>query len=239
MTEDPLEQEQTKIEVIRLNQEFLFMNPKRTTRQPNYDNTGIDAFTHHIVLRTPILPDLPIELTVFPYIEAPKALTITPFNPKLGYQITNDDFRVETRRIKLRKMSTSEFIDFSKAPLRIVARSWEEELMNLGFLLGEPQFNTLEFKPEIETLLQRLRLILIFPNSSMYESIPDTVDGVLDFSRFYPAEAPPLATTNEYPLNVKGFDLHLPTDLESISQIRTKFILVPKEPKNKPVAPLL
>lgn len=215
------EREKLQPEVVALNQEFYAFDPRRTI-QTLYGKLGFYEFKREIILETGVLPHLPIELSASIDTEVPKSQTLTPFNPESGYTITQEDFSLETRRKKINDIGERELNEeeFAKAPLLITAECDEEK-----FKKAKLYYRPYELSLKVENVLRRLRLLLIFPNGSL-EGKSDTSDGILFFIEFYPIDDPPIPTGGEYPLNTAGFLVHVPSNIEKLSQIRAKFILV-------------
>ena len=150
-----------------------------------------------------------------------KGLSITPFNPEIGYQIDSEDLNQESRRKKtLRQLEELEkLIDYDQAFVLSI------ECLDL----------------EEKTLYEKLRVLVRFP-SGFYEAKSNTFYDdntgkpvAVAFGQFYPVDAGPLPgvflESDRVLLGRKwsGFWIYLPNDLEKLKQIRMQFVLAPEE----------
>lgn len=237
MDSTPEQKEPTKPEVINLNQEFLLFDPNSTLGSTDY------RLVSSIILDTGSLPGIPIHVNAKRNHEY-KFRIITPFDPEEGYQITQEDLTPETRVEKWKRVVQSTLVssvDMEKAPLGLhVAAEDISELNKLGLCItypdpDNPDVSHFKFKPEVEALLKRLRLLLFFPNST-FEAKPVQLLGDLGdelaFWDFYPLDAgplpkPPYLVVNQH--TPEGYHLQLPSDPEKLRQIRARFILVDQD----------
>lgn len=212
------EQESQRERVVHLNEEFLMFDPARTrtefnqTLQVNQFNGGL------IVLETDFLPPLPLDLLALPS-RTDKKITVTPFNPDLGYTVTNEDFKLQSRLEKVKKMRHDERVNFTKAPL----------------FLAFSQEAYAKFKAEELAKFQQLRVQLTFPNGLRFEGQPSELflqnEGGIRFWNFYPMDTGPLPASKDTTTQLldsveQGFSLYVPSDRNKLSQIKAKIIRV-------------
>lgn len=230
------EQEQPRSEVVSLNQKFILFDPNRTSIQESAEAySKVSKFISAFSLRTEILPNLPLTVNTWP-IFASKTIAITPFSPGLGYIITEEDYDLETRIKKIKGLKGNQLfdasrIDFEKAPLYISVVSESKDLKKIG--LASPTISPYidDLKPELLSVLPRLRLQLFFPDSE-YEA--QSEEDEFRFENFYPSELGPLPSSDikkRDPLiriieDREGLMLCVPSDQKQLQSIQAQFVLL-------------
>lgn len=166
---------------------------------------------------------------------------ITPFNPKVGYQITKEDYDKEARLRKLIELNRrGNFLMAGQGshPLDFSVRTEKNHLIDkdLGVIerfdsetlpveeraaaqdyKGTPTW--MNFKNPLDRrFVERVRLQVMFPNWLAYESPLDYLlledEGVLGFKRFYPIGLNPNAEELGPLANVSVSEMRLPDGLE-------------------------
>lgn len=204
------ETNQSKPEIIKLNQEFQPFNSK---------------FDEGIILKTDFLPDIKFVTSLGTPNQSFKYQVLAPFNPDAGYIITEDDFEIEKRRDKFLKQVDD------------LTRSETEGELCLGAYPEDNSFfpdNSGIEMPGKENM-ERLRLQLFFPNNLSFEGKPDIYECIF-FMGFYPLDTGELPKGRA---NAGGhflpdaFYLVLPDNINLLQQIRAKFVLVPETMSGK------
>lgn len=103
-------------EIIRLDQDFSLFDPRKTVYHSPFlfqwglshferqEILKLNIFMRPITLRTDLLPDLPLQAEGEGRMRINDLLqrgSLTPFNPELGYQLSEEDWDLETRIQKL------------------------------------------------------------------------------------------------------------------------------------------
>jgi hypothetical protein len=225
--ENTREIDPSKPEIIRLNQEFQLFNPSLEMPDVLSGATFIGPIA---ILEEPgVVPSVPIclltELAKY-YENSP---IITPLNPDNGYKFTNDDLDPKKRfdKIKARRF---DFLSNAESFFLLEIHTPD------GFK---------EKNKEITDAWKRIKIQLFFPwgayegrasNGSLTE---DKNGGELDIESFYPSDTGPLPYDRHYlkvmdPFLHRGYFLGLPglpEDREKLWQIKAKFVLERKAPK--------
>ena len=152
------EQEVQRGRVVYLNEEFLMFDPNGTRTLFN-SNLQVNQFIGSpITLDTDgFLPQLPLSLLALPS-RTDKKRAITPFDSELGYTITNEDLKMDSRIEKLRLMK-HEYVDTNKAPLYLEVEDLSQgSLKLLGLTYQEGVMD--KFYPEYLEKIKQLRLPL-------------------------------------------------------------------------------
>ena len=219
------EREQPKQEIVKLGQRFQLFESENLI--PSFYRNEPRGFSYPVSLElssgnNPISFDIHLD-NISPVLP----VWITPFNPDMGYQITNEDFDPKSRYTKLAR------VDRQTPKLK---DGFYLFFVSKGELLKEE--NPLEE-------LQRLRVHLFFP-SGYYESQPAgnvSEKKYLEFSHFYPADTGPLPQLPEEELilgRIRPFKGHLiilpkdfPNDINKLSQVQARFVLADEQPQEK------
>jgi len=230
------EREQPKPErTVKLGEEFQLFDPKHVHIR-NYDRFSL--FDYKFLLN--IEDDFQLPFGVYAAdieegIENKKGDYLLPFGPRDdGYHIDPEDFNIETRREKLKRLQEElqKPLDLTKNPLWLLIDTNEEELTKLG--LNKYKGDNYEFPYKMLDLLKRLRITLKTPGGS-FEAMPlpdYKRSGEVIFASFYPADFGPLAANREnFSEPGEGLNLGLPSDLEKLAQIRARFVLAEEEPR--------
>lgn len=176
---------------------------------------------------------IPLIITTLPFRGARKLEMITPFDPELGYTITNEDMNREARSKKLIRLSSffrtreEEYIDFNKAPTALHVMTSSFDLPPSRNLDKTKDGNY--FGQEMLELLSGLR-IQVFVSKLALEAKPNTSSlqhGEIFFNDYYPRDTGPLPPVIQ--CNNQGFYIALPDDPEKLAQIGMKFVLVNKD----------
>lgn len=205
MTDDfePSEHLGFQPEHVGLNEEFLVFPAGKTTIKKR-EQSGVNLISNEaIVLKIPELGNIPIRIAT-DVLDDPderrKKDVICPFNPELGYWVTGEDFKIETRVVKLRSMGIEldREVDFDKAPLIILSSTdikYNSDLYDEPESIPDYKQQFAAINPESRKVLERLRLQLFFhetkPTSSeeisnkpnrpyrigAFEAAPKFVDG--------------------------------------------------------------
>lgn len=209
--------------IIALNQEFHPFDPHEVTKF-NYkgstingkDLSLIDGFASDILLTIEDDLKIPIrisaDLTVSPAVDSNVVLD----HQELGYHIDSGDLSVKTRREKIKQLRKEMGqLDYTKVPLSLVAEGTE---------------NLRGLSKEALGILKRLRMIVYFPDSR-YEGKPlENPYGLLSpirFNDFYPLDTGPLPS--EVGLMSDSFSIHMPSDINQLQKIKTRFVLVEEQ----------
>jgi len=208
---------QGKQEIVRLGQRFQLFSPEKS-----------DTLLDLPVLTSPI----PI-MSVFDNFESESIGNATvyfvshsfiPFDPKLGYQVTNEDLDAVKR---LRKLD--EAYNVYNKDTKIKERLFLFSLKSLP--------NSLFLREEDIAVLRNLRVQLFFPYGSYEAQVRGDPlrQGKLSFDYFYPGDTGPLPQLDKddlIPGNIyphKGLSLLLPKDMTKLSKIEARFVLAPEE----------
>lgn len=155
--------------------------------------------------------------------------SIAPFDPELGYQIDSEDMNTDSRIQKHLRLyhdaKPRNSIDKQKAPYFL--HVWSGSTRKL--------LSKRNVSQESIALLNRLRILIIFPRSSFEaRSQYRDEDDPIEFRDYYPVDSGPIPTPFPYSREHitfdhvirEGFFLKLPSDPEKLAQIRAKFALV-------------
>ena len=228
--------EQPKPErVIKLGEEFQLFDPQRV----HVAKWGNQPSRYDYRLLLDIEDNFQLPLHVYTadiddgdYTSMGRERYLMPFGPRDdGYPIDPEDFNIKTRRSKLKRMQKElqQPIDLTKNPLWLFLDTDVDELHELG--LNKEKGDNYEFPYKMIDLLKRLRLTLKTPEG-LFEATPSSDyprTGTVFFGSFYPADFGPLATDDPVKLSY-GLELALPSDLEKLSQIRARFVMVDEQP---------
>lgn len=183
------------------------------------------------------------------YVHRAKKDAFTPFTPGEGYQVDNEDWKLETRAKKYRQMSSRLLVDEKLAPLNLNLTAHEFTLQKAGLALPTRRrvgpFYLVTIKPEFLPVLKRLRVQVFFPGSSpeigpdnpdyyhpsSFESMPWKLAlglGAIEFRPFYPLDIGPLPHTEDNYSIPYGCSIMLPDDPEKLKSIKARFILLPE-----------
>lgn len=211
-----------KPEVIHLNQEFALFDPRFTkAMSPDHEAS---YYRSNIIFQTGTLPDLSFEIEArLPADSLYKKDVISPFNPSLGYQITEDDLDAEKRKEKLKRLfgSLTRGVNFSEPYLWVYGLDKSKKIL-----------------PEHGKILNRLRFQVSFPNSDFegyiyYDSLYYPDDFHIFFTGYHPLDTGPLPRAYyEGEQLFEHFELLLPRDFKRLQQIRGKFVLAPQQTPN-------
>lgn len=229
-------------EIVRLNKDFVLFDPERT--EPKSTTHGVTNFHSYFYLDgVSDLPQLPFRVSAEAIENVPQINAFTPFNPEIGYQLSQEDFDLGTRIDKVEKITkeSNPKIDFAKAPLGLFVLADLPEFDQGLFRIHAPDRDLFEFKPEVHGIIKRLKLLLSFPTGT-FEST--RLSGTrsskrITFEFFQPVDAPDLPTAiylppaPYYTLVAPGLDIFMPSDQEKLGQIRARFILLPEEDTTK------
>lgn len=175
---------------------------------------------------------LPLEAKLETHAES-RLEVISPFDPKLGYQITSEDFNLETRKTKVKKVHREwdrqgkDELDFLKVPLRLSIKTEQE----------------FKFSPKEQDLLTReipdfsrgIRVLAQFGQGGSFASKPSwaeklTQAGFLEFDSFYPIDTGVLPQDHErFSVINQGFKICLPDDPEKLREIQLRFVILPQQ----------
>lgn len=219
---------------IKLGQEvFPFSGVKKTidqqTRTENYDK--------QIPLLIPFGDNIKI-VNVQYHLHNTKSdgLEIVPFHRELGYQITSDDFSLESRRNKLRQYAKDDLFIDPRFPLYFGIFIDPSDLEKAGII--ESAENPTEFIGNSKAILQSLRSIVSAEGLyiSAEPDFPENKAEAYYFHGYHPADSPPLASTDWATLYFEdedklmvgpGHSLHFADNPHEISQIGVRFIIDP------------
>ena len=240
------EQEQPKKErVIKLGEEFQLFDPKYGIKKilgTTIADTPYYYYKNSVHLNISEDIKLPFSLTAMQLKRGMRRwFSVTPFTPEAGYNIDQDDLRLETRIKKMNDPTNKleKIINTENAALSLNVHIEGALLHKLGFNQlhkdAWPPMPYYQFYPETIDLFRKLRLIVSFP-ASRFEGKPEEPSlnvGSLFFFNFYPLDSGPLPTTpalEESGRMYEGFLLCTPDDPEKLAQIRGRFVFAPEEP---------
>lgn len=213
-------------EVIEIGQIFTPFDPEKITNRSHNERV--------ITLNINNLLDIKITISTLDSLSA-KSDAVTPFNPKNGYQIDEQDLNLETRLKKIEEMRDlyGKNIDDSLDPVYINFESYE--LPKNIFIPFNDFSETL--KDEFMSLFKRLRLQLSFMGERFRFSLEAQPSdnalflGELLFDDYYPLDNGPLPSSDTSLLE-NGFGIFVPDDLEKLKTIKAKFVLL-EDPNEK------
>jgi len=212
---------------------FPIFPPDRTVEEmPNADVpwAHVPRFTRYVSLDTQgLLPLLPVEFATVA--SAPsKYQAFTPFQPDLGYQVTDEDFAPVTREEKAFGPGSvyrgSVYHSMPEAPLCLGVFINRRDIESLGIVTSrvtEEGWPLYDFHPKAAAILSGLRLHVEFPQST-FAARPEIGDATLEFFEdFHPVDTPPLGRPDRvWP---SGLQLALPPDPTLLAQIHARFLL--------------
>lgn len=202
----------------RVGEPFPLFDPSGTIRVNEY--LGKKGFFQPFKLSTNEL-NTPIPLLVNASVNNiyHKGVAMTPFQPELGYQISQEDFTVAGRWRKTGLLGR-ENIDFNQNPLSLGVSDYGEETLYIHQRHDYPN--------EVLQVVKRLRLQLDFPRGA-YEAkawLSALLSGIITFEHFYPLDLGPMPVDNTL---YEGLWIMLPSDLAKLQQIIAKFVLTDSE----------
>lgn len=217
-------------QIVRLGEEFTLFTPERRVNLLNASPMSV------FILRTDLLPDLPLEAFGLPIqdtVELKKEL-FAPFNPEAGYIVTGEDLDFVQRSEKIKNMPNTK-ADLSKTPLKLIIQSKsvvpgntdDSEVQGILDILNIGENGEIHgFKPEAGKIVKKLRLILKFPNGS-YIGKNSEFDEAIYFDSFEPTNF--LLAYNENAsdplLRESSLSIGIPVDPTLLQQIKGMFIL--------------
>lgn len=223
-------------EVVKLNQEFKLFKADDIVNNPkkkDFDTIG------EIALSIEGLPNLEFNLFLSNLEGSPEALLkerLYPPDPEKGYVITNEDFDPKKRLEKIKAIVNS-----TQDTNRILSSDYLEfgGLTLFGYDVhtgsGNPYLvdDKNKFKPEVLKVLNRLHLLLIFPNVT-FQSKPEFAEtGTMSFWEFYPIDSGQLAKAyspevSAPDLYLSGLNITFPNNREYIQSVKGMFELDPR-----------
>ena len=169
------EREQLKPEItVNLGEEFQLFDPKRIHIR-NY--AGFSLFDYKLLLNIEdgFHPPFYVHAAdIEEGIENKKGDYLLPFGPRDdGYHIDPEDFNIETRREKLKRLQEElqKPLDLTKNPLWLLIDTDVDELTKLG--LSKEKGDNYEFPDKMLDLLKRLRITLKTPEGR-FEGTPSS-----------------------------------------------------------------
>jgi hypothetical protein len=217
---------------VALRERFLLFPLERTeqrTRAPGWGYDAIPTFVSTATLDVDgRLPLLPMQFWVAASgVDANQAFT--PFQPELGYQVTNDDFDPMTRSWKV---TQSPYRDRQlraiPQALSAVSAALDPDARVLATML-DPEAGPIPlFRPEVRAVLARLQFQVVFPTGARFAAEPEIGSGSVVYDDgFYPFDAGPLAVpdTGGAHLWSPGLRLAVPPDPGRLAQIEGRFVL--------------
>lgn len=221
---------------VGLGEEFELFDPNKTILFPEgriwrfqIPFVAPRMLGYRVALETGLLPDLPFLMNALPndqegyFTHALPEECLTPFKPELGYQLTPEDWVLETRierllRLKKRAFGLPHHMGFTKSPYRFggpkeiqmffgvydlavgetlikagLANDVSEPLKILNRSIVVARYQVAE---EALMILRNLRLQLSFPNNQQLEAEVHNSNGVFSFETFYPLGKPLPAITD-------------------------------------------
>lgn len=242
MTQSSPEQMLFKPEVIRLDQEFVLLDPQRTyTKKPlSFEKFQYNEFGSQVQLEIHSLPQIPISIEASSFPLTHKSFGVCPFNPDIGTSITNEDLDLTQRIRKWKKAWEKDKQEeimgtlgwHPKAPLSLNLGASIYVLYDQGLCdeVSAPMGVSYVIKPDVFEVLKDIYLSLVFPSSSwvgVNECAKSAKEG-FNFYYFYPPNIGSLAANPEGPwgeggaLN-EGVPLFVPAELSKVNQIRGIF----------------
>lgn len=226
---ESLEQERN----IQLDETFRPFETKGVIR----DEEGLHS---KLVLSCDEVPPFSLKARVRTVKNPTSLFGVTPFDPGVGYQITEGDTSFQTRKekiIDLTQKGGKDIVDV--APLWLTFYSSGEDLERASIVTKRmrvwdggsqeaPYFTAKN--PEYYKFLESLRIKLSFPSGKIYESKPDKSAFQpnremlnLRFAYFYPTETGPLPTLSTHDTGTmprhEGLEIFLPDNVEELSKI--------------------
>jgi hypothetical protein len=203
---------------ISLSQEFSLFPPQRT--ETYYFTNEIAQIYADVCLATDFLEPLPI--TIFAEFDntLPRLEVLTPYQPERGYPLDQQDFLDASRRAKIETLQES------------LLEPVEGLALMVGYADDSPDnIFRKALSPQSYRFLDRLHLVLTFPNGSSFVSKAyyDPRSLSLTFEKFFPADTGPLPalgpvkTRQRFWKIEEGLRILLPADLESLQWIKGKF----------------
>lgn len=226
--------ESDNAEVFDLNDEFQLFDPSQT-RGRFLDGHRVCTAR---VIKLRVTPDIMIPFAIN-FINLPDENNrgyITPFNPEFGAAIKSSDFDIQTRT-KPHTLTQTGGEDYDFLRLYSVMEFTPTELLQPHPTIKD----AMEFRPEIRSLLGRLRFGTTFPSETK-DSESDTKvqymskfksnssyaaggSGTIGFDHFYPADvqdAPPV----DYNKGLReGLSIAVPRDAKKLQTIKGFFYL--------------
>lgn len=223
-----------KPRLVKLNEAF----PLFQEGEPRTSND----FVSYLKLTTDIMPPLPIEVVATEE-TLPRFCRIAPFESDTGYRISREDYDPNTREKKLRKciLETGEDEVLTKSLYTIYIILGGDELEKAGFCREVERYKDevkYELYPGVSDYLDRLRVVLQFPSGrGEYESKIDDkspFETSLGMHFYYPSDFGPLSELKpyrglagwDYELSQYGLRMFVPPDIQKLSQISGRFLLL-------------
>jgi hypothetical protein len=214
---------QKPADCIHLTEEFTLFSTERT--QTYYFAGDIAQLFSDVCLVTTLLEPLPITI----FAEFDSTLTrlevITPYDPAQGYPLDREDFSAPARRAKI----------------EVLQGQLLQRVQGLVLLIGyaDDTSDNIFRKPHPEHMyrfLNRLHLVLTFPNSSSFvsQAYYDRRSYSLTFEKFFPADVGPLPNLGPVKTRQRlwkieeGLRILLPGNLEQLQGIKGKFMYLPE-----------
>lgn len=203
---------------ISLSEEFSLFPPERT--ETYYFTNEIAQIYADVCLATDFLEPLPI--TIFAEFDStlPRLEVLTPYSPERGYPLDQEDFFDATRRAKIETLQERLLEPVEGLALMV---GYADDSPDNIFRKAHP--------PQSYHFLNRLHLVLTFPNGSSFVSRAyyDPRSLSLTFEKFFPADTGPLPALGPFKTRQRiwkideGLRILLPGDLESLQRIKGKF----------------
>ena len=165
MERTPKETQQIQAEIIRIGQRFNLFKPERTLEDDFGFRSKINLATGSFMSRVTVIAERFEQRR-----SGPISRYFHPFNPEEGYQITQENFELQTTIEKHRKLDISGKRPFKKYLIPWFNSLRDDEAVN-AHLYNEALGKKI-FKPEILEELKRIRLQLFFPTNT-HEGKPD------------------------------------------------------------------
>ncbi len=214
---------QKAADCIHLTEEFALFSPERTAIY--YFAGDIAQLFSDVCLATALLEPLPITI----FAEFDSTLTrlevITPYDPAQGYPLDQEDFSAPARQAK---------IDVLQGQLL-------QRVQGLVLLIGyaDDTHDNILRKHHLESIdrfLDRLHLVLTFPNRSSFvsQAYYDRRSHSLTFEKFFPADTGPLPNLGPVKTRQRlwkideGLRILLPGDFTQLQSIKGKFLYLPE-----------
>ena len=214
MSEDTQEEENKDPEIIEVGQEFSLFDTKRLKIFSQWLNLPPRRviFEGGFILRTNTFFDLPMDIYLNHKLfnDLSNADFFAPFSRGEGYQVTAEDFQIESRKAKV--ILAKKPVINNGMVLEVYSNATENEKLLIS---NKPTNDTpnYEFKPEAVEKLKNLRLLLTFPSGTYISDITfDDVLAELRFESFRPVDSQPLAFDEALsrPLDRNGLFIVLP-----------------------------
>lgn len=164
--------------------------------------------------------DQPLSLLIYAGVDhGHKGHVMTPFQPELGYQITQEDFSIGGRWQKTARLGM-ENIDFNQNPLSLE--------INCGNINEVSLRCPHDYSEVALRTIRNLRLQFYFPTSSFEARawLPALASGTILFEHFYPLDLGPMPVDNRL---YEGLNIFVPSDLDKLQQIAARFVLIDSE----------